>query len=306
MHLSMNFLEFKPSINSIGKKKKNEFVWYGPIGSKDYYIGKRQCKSPNKLCTHYTGAVRDGANIGKWNVKNDYNTNLDLIGSVVKVHIHEQYKITEQFRYKTTLPKYWWKGTVIGYEPQSGKHTVFFENYGNIKLKMNNGRIFNIEVQPCNRNYRSYTSCQNTNQIIGNDKPNKSLYRLNDYEKEMYRNKWNYEISNSRIWSERLKILNISELKLNRAASIITKSIRNYIKKSDIIDLTGCTYPNKCSGICCTPVVHKVVVKKEKIQRKCNNCNKKAIKKCSGCLKVRYCNEQCQLSDWKEHKINCK
>ena len=30
------------------------------------------------------------------------------------------------------------------------------------------------------------------------------------------------------------------------------------------------------------------------------------MKKCSACRLVRYCAEECQLKDWKEHKKACK
>ena len=42
--------------------------------------------------------------------------------------------------------------------------------------------------------------------------------------------------------------------------------------------------------------------------RVCENCGKEAakMKKCSVCKLVRYCSEECQLKDWKEHKKSCK
>lgn len=30
------------------------------------------------------------------------------------------------------------------------------------------------------------------------------------------------------------------------------------------------------------------------------------IKKCKGCLRVKYCSTKCQNEDWKIHKLNCK
>lgn len=43
------------------------------------------------------------------------------------------------------------------------------------------------------------------------------------------------------------------------------------------------------------------------LMRSCNVCKKYGLTlpKCSGCKKVYYCSEQCQHSDWKEHKKNC-
>ena len=55
-------------------------------------------------------------------------------------------------------------------------------------------------------------------------------------------------------------------------------------------------------------------VKEEKRQLKraarvCQNCGKeagKSWKKCSICRLGRYCSEECQRADWKEHKKSCK
>ena len=40
----------------------------------------------------------------------------------------------------------------------------------------------------------------------------------------------------------------------------------------------------------------------------CQLCGKEAqkMKKCSVCKLARYCTEECQLKDWKEHKKSCK
>jgi hypothetical protein len=44
--------------------------------------------------------------------------------------------------------------------------------------------------------------------------------------------------------------------------------------------------------------------------RKCDNCNKLEsqgkLKKCAGCDRTMYCNEECQRSDWRSHKKECK
>jgi hypothetical protein len=39
----------------------------------------------------------------------------------------------------------------------------------------------------------------------------------------------------------------------------------------------------------------------------CDKCNMivKDIKRCAKCKKVKYCSQQCQISDWPTHKINC-
>jgi len=42
--------------------------------------------------------------------------------------------------------------------------------------------------------------------------------------------------------------------------------------------------------------------------RVCENCGKEGekLKKCSACKLVWYCSEECQLGDWKAHKVECK
>jgi len=46
----------------------------------------------------------------------------------------------------------------------------------------------------------------------------------------------------------------------------------------------------------------------KKAARVCQLCGKEAekMKKCSVCRLVRYCSQECQLEDWKEHKKSCK
>jgi hypothetical protein len=38
---------------------------------------------------------------------------------------------------------------------------------------------------------------------------------------------------------------------------------------------------------------------------KIKGCNKKGIKRCSGCGWSRYCSRECQKNDWLSHKSNC-
>jgi len=50
--------------------------------------------------------------------------------------------------------------------------------------------------------------------------------------------------------------------------------------------------------------------KQEKSKKKCDYCKKKAdevkkLKKCATCLKTRYCSQECQRADWKNHKNVC-
>jgi hypothetical protein len=33
---------------------------------------------------------------------------------------------------------------------------------------------------------------------------------------------------------------------------------------------------------------------------------KKQVKKCGACKMAPYCSKECQIKDWKEHKIKCK
>ena len=46
------------------------------------------------------------------------------------------------------------------------------------------------------------------------------------------------------------------------------------------------------------------------MQPQCNFCKQSfedhSMKKCARCYSVRYCSEECQLSDWPSHKPNCK
>ena len=38
----------------------------------------------------------------------------------------------------------------------------------------------------------------------------------------------------------------------------------------------------------------------------CEDCDKPAVLQCSRCKSVKYCNKECQLSDWGKHKKKCK
>ncbi|KAF8991943.1 hypothetical protein BDQ17DRAFT_1188267, partial [Cyathus striatus] len=41
----------------------------------------------------------------------------------------------------------------------------------------------------------------------------------------------------------------------------------------------------------------------------CTQCQSEGnptLKICTGCRKVRYCSEECQKTDWKRHKKECK
>ncbi len=39
---------------------------------------------------------------------------------------------------------------------------------------------------------------------------------------------------------------------------------------------------------------------------RCKVCGKGNAKKCSKCMKTRYCSKECQAKDWNVHKIYCK
>lgn len=41
-------------------------------------------------------------------------------------------------------------------------------------------------------------------------------------------------------------------------------------------------------------------------QISCANCSKPAETRCSACITTYYCSKDCQKSDWKNHKPNCK
>ncbi len=42
------------------------------------------------------------------------------------------------------------------------------------------------------------------------------------------------------------------------------------------------------------------------LEKVCVVCGAEASKACGGCRKARYCSQECQLSDWPEHKMQCK
>ena len=47
---------------------------------------------------------------------------------------------------------------------------------------------------------------------------------------------------------------------------------------------------------------------KKRATKACEKCGKEAekMKACSVCRLIRYCSEECQQGDWKEHKEACK
>ncbi len=45
---------------------------------------------------------------------------------------------------------------------------------------------------------------------------------------------------------------------------------------------------------------------KRKTHRYCGSCGALAWQKCDRCLKIRYCNEECQRKDWPKHKLDCR
>lgn len=62
--------------------------------------------------------------------------------------------------------------------------------------------------------------------------------------------------------------------------------------------------PN-CFSIELEKKLHKYSVKKW--TKLCFHCNEgHALFLCSNCLQARYCNAECQLSNWPEHKQNCQ
>ena len=56
----------------------------------------------------------------------------------------------------------------------------------------------------------------------------------------------------------------------------------------------------------CKPIVH--CVKEGSKGKYCDHCLKESVslKKCSKCLKMYYCGKECQSTDWKYHKYECK
>jgi hypothetical protein len=51
-----------------------------------------------------------------------------------------------------------------------------------------------------------------------------------------------------------------------------------------------------------------IILGKDKIDQ-CSYCQKaykvKTLKVCSKCGQVKYCDKECQLNDWKKHKLEC-
>ena len=37
----------------------------------------------------------------------------------------------------------------------------------------------------------------------------------------------------------------------------------------------------------------------------CAGCGKKGKKKCGRCMEVKYCTRECQVADWRMHKLVC-
>eukprot|EP01091_Cochliopodium_minus_P007187 TRINITY_DN17108_c0_g1_i1.p1 TRINITY_DN17108_c0_g1~~TRINITY_DN17108_c0_g1_i1.p1 ORF type:complete len:208 (+),score=38.99 TRINITY_DN17108_c0_g1_i1:90-713(+) len=51
---------------------------------------------------------------------------------------------------------------------------------------------------------------------------------------------------------------------------------------------------------------HDLLAKLDRKIRFCDSCNKpEPSKKCSRCTRAYYCNRECQVSHWKEHKATC-
>ena len=47
------------------------------------------------------------------------------------------------------------------------------------------------------------------------------------------------------------------------------------------------------------------------VERKCGGCGlwqtpERKLERCGQCRRVYYCSRQCQLADWKTHKVGCK
>jgi hypothetical protein len=300
MALVTNYLDFNPTAVDETGRTIGGFTWWGKTGGKDLYIGSRQTCKPMSFNTW--GGCYSQAKLGKWNNGNSYAVTLDLIGAVVAIYINERAQLG------SLESTHWWKGTVIGYNPSSGRHTVFFQNYGTVNLLMKN-RTFSIEAAPCDRTYNYYSIDIDTNELVEQSLPIYHPARLSLYEKKMYRNKWDYKTSHSGVWHERKEVEKASELKLNNAALTVTSFIRNYGKwTKNRIDLTQCKSPERCEGICCAESARQIVIKIEDIAtvpRVCGACGIKATKKCSKCMNIRYCSEECQTTDWKKHKKTC-
>lgn len=144
MSLTMNYLSFEPvKKNSFGFTTGG-YRWYGPVGGVDYYVYAERGLPSSKKNTYGTYKY---AGLGRWNPNNLLQTNLDLIGSFISIYINERSK----FRDANTPENIWWRGTVIEYNPVNDKHTVYFNNYGIVRLNMKKRFAFSIDYAPCNR-----------------------------------------------------------------------------------------------------------------------------------------------------------
>lgn len=142
--LSMNYLSFEPvKKNSFGFTTGG-FKWYGPTGGVDYYTGIERGIIPRKKNIYGTYKY---AGLGRWNPDNHLETNLNLIGSFVSIYINERSK----FPGANTPDNLWWRGTVTEYNPVNGRHTVYFNNYGIVRLNMKTRFAFSTDFFPCKR-----------------------------------------------------------------------------------------------------------------------------------------------------------
>ena len=148
MSLSMNYLSFEPvKKNSFGFTTGG-FRWYGPVGGVDYYVYPEKGLPSSKRNTYGTYRY---AGLGKWNPNNHLQTNLNLVGSFISIYINERSK----FPGANTPENMWWRGTVTEYNPVNGKHTVYFNNYGIVRLDMKKRFAFSIDYAPCCRSKES-------------------------------------------------------------------------------------------------------------------------------------------------------
>lgn len=234
----MNFLTFTPVASGGNITGASGYTWYGP----NVFVGARECGRSNMYSTWGDGV---GAKLGQWNVDNANHVNLDLIGSAVSIFIHERAALN------APVETHWWKGTVCGYNPVTGKHRMSFQDYGEVSLKMSD-RMFSIEASPCARQCQVYYT-NDTDGFTTEEFPIYDKYRMISYEKKMYREKWDYKVSGSRVWHEKKTVELSSEIKLNEAASSVTEFIRNMASEKkaarEYSDECDDIYDDVCDGV---------------------------------------------------------
>ncbi len=175
MSLSMNYLSFEPVRKNSFGFTTGGYRWYGPVGGIDYYVNSEKGFPSPKRSTYGTYKY---AGLGKWNPNNHIETNLNLVGSFISIYINERSRFVEA----NTPDNIWWRGTVTEYNPVNGKHTVYFNNYGIVRLNMKTRFAFSIDYCPCSRsNDKAEIFQKNSHRIFEIENMKSDRYINNKY-----------------------------------------------------------------------------------------------------------------------------